>query len=168
MTKHETVSVQIGTVQSSNSGIVQDSTKTVEFQAETLGNLRTYGDGRDGNPTDTRGTDETLYRTDDGRLVVHVEDWSQWQGEPSIYTLHEVTEADLQPNGRFEALGAEAGYGRPLTLDEALTRRDDDRADLDRYLAEMRDLGASKHDARRNPNWERSPDAGKPRRDSPL
>jgi hypothetical protein len=49
-----------------------------------------------------------------------VEDWSRWQGEPNTYDLLEVTEADLGPNGRFEALGREAGFGRPLTLDEAL------------------------------------------------
>ena len=35
---------------------------------------------------------------------------------------------------------------------------------LDAYLAEMRDAGKSKHDPRRNPDWTRSDDAGRPRR----
>jgi len=52
--------------------------------------------------------------------VVYVEDWSRWQGEPNHYSLCQVTEADLGVGGRFEALGREAGFGRPLTLDEAL------------------------------------------------
>jgi len=32
----------------------------------------------------------------------------------------EIEQEDLSVNGRFEALGREAGMGRPLTLDEAL------------------------------------------------
>ena len=35
--------------------------------------------------------------------------------------IHEVKESDLHVGGHFEALGAEAGYGRPLTLDESLS-----------------------------------------------
>jgi len=92
----------------------------VEFVGEKLAERTEYGEGRNDGITDTRGVTETLYRTEDDRLVVHVEDWSNWQGEPTITTLEEVTEADLQVNGRFEALGAEASFGRPLTLDEAL------------------------------------------------
>ncbi|MFA5266041.1 MAG: hypothetical protein WC378_19640 [Opitutaceae bacterium] len=64
---------------------------------------------------------ETLYRTADDRLVVYVDDWSRWQGEPDTYSLHEVAQTDLQPGGLFESLGRECGFGRPLTLDEALS-----------------------------------------------
>ena len=55
---------------------------------------------------------------DDGRLIIHTDDWSRWQGEPSTESLHEVTEADLQTGGQYERLGAECGFGAPLTLNE--------------------------------------------------
>ena len=117
----DTISLKVGTYAVGNGNIVQDNTRPVEFEGEELAKVSDYGTGRDGKPTDTRGTKETLYKTPDGRLVVYVENWSRWQGEPNTYDLLEVTETDLQPNGRFETLGREAGYGRPLTLDEALT-----------------------------------------------
>ena len=117
----ETVKLNIGTIQSLSSGGVQDLTRVVEFEAEKLAKYSEFGD-QDGRPTDTRGTRETLYRTADGRLIVHVEDWSHWAGEPTTYSLHEATEADLGPNGKFESLGLEAGMGRPLTLEEALEK----------------------------------------------
>jgi len=121
----DTIKLTVGTVQSSSSGTAtRDTRREVEFQGELLATYHEAGTGRDGNPTDTRGAIETLYRAADGRLVVHVHDWSHWQGEPDTLTLHEVTEADLSGNGRFADLGHVAGYGRPLTLDEALTPRD--------------------------------------------
>jgi hypothetical protein len=92
----------------------------VEFVGEELANFTEYGLGRDGNATDTRGVTETLYKTEDGRLVVHVEDWSRWQGEPTTESLIEVEEIDLHAGGRFEQLGFEAGYQDALSLDEAL------------------------------------------------
>jgi hypothetical protein len=101
-------------------GISQDNRREVRFKAEELGRLTTYGEGRNGGLTDTRGVTETLYRTADGRLVVHVKDWSQWQGEPTTEWLTSVSEADLQPGGRFEDLGDACGFGRPLTLEEVL------------------------------------------------
>jgi hypothetical protein len=116
----ETVRLEVGTLTVGNN-VRLDTRKPVEFEGEELAALRTAGTGRDGKLTDTRGIVETLYKAGDGRLVVHVEEWSHWQGEPSTYTLHEVSEADLQPGGCFEDIGAEAGYGRPLTLDEAVT-----------------------------------------------
>ena len=117
------VTVSIGTVEATSGGVTQNNTREVEFAGEELAEHTLYGRGRNGGITDSRGVTETLYKTEDGRLVVHVKEWSQWQGEPNIYSLVEVTEADLGPNGRFEALGAEAGLGRPLTLDEALNAR---------------------------------------------
>lgn len=108
----ETFRVRIGT---------QDNTREVEFTGEKLAEHRELGTKDDGTPTDTRGVTETLYRTDDDRLVLHIEDWSRWQGEPSLYSLHVVTEADLGPHGDHWAVGKKAGFGRPLTLDEAVT-----------------------------------------------
>ena len=116
-----TIKVEIGTVQGSSGGLTRDTRRTVEFIGEELGTYSEPGEGRDGGITDTRGRVETLYRTNDGRLVVHVEDWSHWVGEPTTCNLQVVSEADLGPAGRFAFLGAEAGLGRPLTLDEALT-----------------------------------------------
>jgi len=115
----ETIKLQIGTVVSMNAG-TQDLTRPVEFVGEKLAARTEYDyDDRRG-ATDTRGASETLYRTEDGRLVVYVEDWSRWRGEPDTYSLVEIEQEDLSVNGRFEALGREAGMGRPLTLDEAL------------------------------------------------
>lgn len=125
----DTITVLVGTLESLNGGRTQDGRREVVFEGETLGSQTEYGyDSKRGNLTDTRGTTETLYRAADGRLVVHVKDWSRWQGEPTIESLHQVTEQDLQPGGRFEALGHECGFGRPWTLDEALRRDEPDVA----------------------------------------
>lgn len=115
-----TIEVQIGTVNTLSGGRRVDNLRTVQFEGEELASRTEYGSGRDGGPTDTRGTTETLYRAADGRLIVHVKEWSHWQGEPTTNTLREVTAADLDPTGAFALLGDEAGMGRALTLDEAL------------------------------------------------
>lgn len=115
------ITLNVGSIVVGSSGQTNDTRRPVEFTGEKLGSWTEYGAGRDGCITDTRGKTQTLYKTDDGRLIVHVDDWSRWQGEPSTETLHEVTDVvDLQPGGRFEQLGYEAGYGRALTLDEAI------------------------------------------------
>ena len=121
----EKITVYVGQVVVMSNGAQQDTRRPVTFEGEKLGEYREYGQGRDGGPTDTRGTIETLYRASDGRLVVHSNDWSNWQGEPNTETLQEVTPADLQPGGDFEDLGDACGMGRPLTLDEALSRGDE-------------------------------------------
>ncbi len=115
------VTVLVGSVVAGSSGQTNDNTQEAEFEAEELASRTEYGLGRGGGITDSRGVTETLYKTSDGRLVVYVEDWSHWQGEASTYTLHEATEAEMSATGRWAALGAEAGYGRPLTLDEAIS-----------------------------------------------
>lgn len=117
----EQIKVLVGSVQSDHSGVnVRDTTREVVFSGEELGKYSEPGTGRDGRPTDARGLVERLYQADDGRFVVHVKEWSHWQGEPTIYRLHEVTGEDLGPTGRFAELGMVCGYGRPLTLTEAL------------------------------------------------
>ena len=117
----EHITLKIGIVTATGS-VQQDLTRDVEFVGEELARRKVYGySDRTGEVTDTRGITETLYRVEDGRLVVYVEEWSHWQGEPNRYHLLEVTEDDLGVNGRFEALGREAGFGRSLTLDEALS-----------------------------------------------
>lgn len=114
------VTLRVGSVTSTRSGHVQDNCRPVEFAGELVTSRTTYtGD------SDTRGITQSLYRTADDRLIVYVEDWSRWQGEPSVYALYEVLEADLQPGGRYQMLGYEAGYGRPLTLDEAVSDEDE-------------------------------------------
>ena len=114
----KTIELLVGTVRAFNNGYVQDTRRPVEFVGEELASTFRYtGDD------DTRGVTETLYRTEDGRLVVYVEDWSRWQGEPSHYYLEQVDRADLDIGGRFEELGRKAGFGRPLTLGEALAER---------------------------------------------
>ena len=118
----ESITVQIGSIVAGSSGQTNDTRRPVEFVGEQLGSVTQYGyNERTGGITDTRGVTETLYKAEDGRLIVHVADWSRWQREPSVEQLHQVKEVDLQVGGNFEALGAEAGYGRPLTLDESLS-----------------------------------------------
>jgi len=114
------ITVQVGSVVTGNSGLTRDTRRPVEIEGERVATYEECGWDDRGGVTDTRGVIQTLYRTSDGRWVIHVEDWSRWVGEPTVSTLHEVTLDDLGPNGRFEMLGREAGLSRPLTLDEAL------------------------------------------------
>ena len=109
------IKLHVGTRRTLKSGQVDDNLRPVEFEAEELANVTRY----DGD-NDTRGTTWTLYQAPDDRLIVYIEDWTKWQGETSHYTLREVSQEDLGPNGPFEALGRKAGMARPLTLDEAL------------------------------------------------
>lgn len=118
----ETITLQVGLSESLRNGMTQDGRREVQFTGERLAHRTEYGEGRDGRLTDTRGVTQTLYRAEDGRLLVHTKAWSQWAGEPTDETLQTVEEEDLQTGGFFELLGLEAGYGRPLTLDEALIR----------------------------------------------
>lgn len=120
----ETIKVFVGSVVTGNSGQTNDTRIPVQFEGEKLGELTWYDTHSGGGITDTRGTTDTLYRTADGRLVVHTYEWSHWQGEPDVETLHEVTEADLQPGGDWELLGAECGFEGSLTIDEALARQE--------------------------------------------
>jgi hypothetical protein len=113
------ITVLIGSVAVGNSGATLDTTRQVEFEGEKLAELRQAGTNK-GQVTDSRGAIETLYRADDGRLLVHIKDWSHWVSEPTTFSLQVVSEDDLRGAGRFAVLGAEAGMGRPLTLDEAL------------------------------------------------
>ena len=108
--------LMIGTSTVLNSGARQEELRPVEFVGRELANAVHYEIENHGRLTNTRGVTETLYELEDGRLVVYVEDWSRWQ----TYHITEVTKADLQVGGRFEALGRKAGFGRPLTIDEAL------------------------------------------------
>ena len=113
----------VGSITTASGGVTLDTTRVVEFDGEKLAELHQAGMHK-GGVSDTRGTKETLYRAEDGRLVVHTEDWSHWQAEPTTYILQEVTEDDLQGTGRYAMLGLEAGMGGPLTLDQALAGAD--------------------------------------------
>jgi len=126
----EKIRVFVGSIVCGSGGQTNDTRRPVTFEGEKLAELTTYGLGA-GGITDTRGVTETLYRASDGRLIVHVDDWSRWQGEPSVETLHQVTEDDLNVGGKFEELGREAGLGRDLTLDEALSTGDEWERDED-------------------------------------
>ena len=87
------------------------SGRPVEFVGEEIGRWSTLtGDD------DTRGVKQVLYKREDDRLVVFVKD-----AEADVMSLHEVTAADLGVNGQYEELGYKCGFGRPLTLDEALS-----------------------------------------------
>lgn len=119
----ETFTVLVGSIECGSSGQQQDNTRPVEFEAEELATRHAYDVNEKGGLTDTRGVTQTLYKAADDRFVVHIEEWSKWQGEPTHYSLEQIDAAALGPNGQYEMLGREAGFGRPLTLDEALTDR---------------------------------------------
>ena len=85
-----------------------DLTTTVEFDA-TIRGRRTIG------PSD----DETLYKVSDGRMVVYTKTYNLSKNDTE-YSLHLVTKKDLVVGGKFELLGRELGFCKPLTLDEAL------------------------------------------------
>jgi hypothetical protein len=94
-----TQEIRVGTVKIVN-GVRCDHTRPVQLEGEKLA-THTVHIGSDG----TRGATETLYHTADGRLIVHVENWSRQQTETTIYSMLEITEKDLRAGGRFEALG---------------------------------------------------------------
>jgi hypothetical protein len=119
-----TVRVQVGTVDIDVETLrVHDSRQPVEFEGQELATFRSYAEHPRGGVVQDRGTDETLYKAADGRLIVHTQDWQKDQYTPitSEY-LYEVNPMDLEPEGQFADLGRVAGYGKgtPLTLDEAL------------------------------------------------
>jgi len=62
---------------------------------------------------------QQLYVVPGGRLIVYEE--YQYDGD-NVYNLVEVTPEDLEPFGAYEWLGKECGFGRTITLDEALKR----------------------------------------------
>ena len=114
------IKVWVGMIESSGNGLVHDDrTKEVEFFGEELAS-RTEPGTHNGRLSDTRGTDQVLYQSDDGRLLVHEKTWSHWQGESTTYSLYSATPAMLGPTGRFAELGVGTEYERPLTLDEAV------------------------------------------------
>ena len=68
----DTITLKIGTIVSGSSGQTNDNRREVQFTVEELASRTEYGLGRQGGITDTRGVTETLYRAEDGRLLVHV------------------------------------------------------------------------------------------------
>ena len=122
----EKIEVLIGSICTGNSGLTLDTTLTVEFDGELIGTYKEPGLDR-GGVSDSRGTVRTLYRADDGRLIVHIFVWSRWQNEADRYSLQQVTVDELRD--RYPFLAAACGLGEPLTLDQALTVEDDDDED---------------------------------------
>lgn len=117
------ITVTVGSYNRANNGAEADNRQEVRFEGEQLASRRESGYNDQGQLSDQRGTDETLYRTADGLLLVHVKSWSRWVGEPTTYTLLAIDEASLGPQGQYAQLGDLAGFGRPLTLDEYLSRQ---------------------------------------------
>lgn len=115
----EEYQVKVGTIRAFSNGRVQDDRRPVTFTAERLASRMIYA-GDD----DTRGLTETLYQLEDGRYIVFLEEWSNWQDEASHYQLIEVRAEDLDVGGGFEQVGREAGLARDLTVDDVLTPRD--------------------------------------------
>ena len=111
----ETITLHIGSVVVID-GREQDNLRPVKFKGEEVGSCEWFTDDRG-----TRGVTETLYKVETGQLVVHDEDWSRWQGEPTVRKLVAVQPVDLDVGGRYERLGRACGMARPLTLDEALS-----------------------------------------------
>jgi len=98
-------------------GYEQGDTRPVRFEAHEL--------ARHDEGDDREGVTQTLYVTPDERLIVHVKEWSRPRHGPDTYRLHEVSDEDLNPGGRFEDLGGEWRQDSPLTLEEALAQAPD-------------------------------------------
>lgn len=119
----ETVNLDIGSTTTHSGGFYSEYLRTVEFQAEHLGS-HSEPEIASGGGSPNRGSRFNLYRTDDDQLVVYVANWTYWQGESQTYRLYVITEADLRVGGEYEHLGHACGFGRPLTLDEAIEATD--------------------------------------------
>ena len=105
MRRWETISIFVGYCAWTDTYGTGDYEK-VEFEGKQLAKLVIPGEGTDSHT-------ETLYKTTDGQLLVHVEDLTSISGAHGAeLALHEVSEADLQTGGRFQDLGREAGYVR--------------------------------------------------------
>lgn len=109
------ISVSVGKTRINQSGHYTDNTHRVEFVGEEIGRLESPKSG-------TNGIDQVLYRTADGRLVVHEYSWTKWQPGSDLYKLHQVERDDLEPGGQFEELGRESYFRRAMSFDEALAR----------------------------------------------
>jgi hypothetical protein len=98
-----------------------DTLREVRFRGYKVTDRREVTDSRG-----FEGIDQTLYKTDDDRWIVYCHRWSKWQGATEERWLVEAQPEDLEPNGRFEMLAREAHLCRPLTLDDALSKRNPD------------------------------------------
>ena len=104
----ETVKLWIGKVERLPDGRANDMRRPVEFEGEKLAEVTTYRQ-RKGSVTGPRRTTETLYRTEDGRLLVYAQEWSRCHGETEHHSMQQVMAEHLEPGGRFSALGRAAG-----------------------------------------------------------
>ena len=104
----ETVKLWIGKVERLRDGRSSDMRRPVEFEGEKLAEVTTYRQ-RKSSVTGPRRTTETLYRAEDGRLLVYTQEWSRCYGEAEHHSMQQVMAEHLGPDGRFSALGREAG-----------------------------------------------------------
>ena len=104
----ETVKLWIGRVERLRDGRANDMRRPVEFEGEKLAEVTTYRQ-RTGSVTGPRRTTETLYRAEDGRLLVYTQEWSTCRGEAEHHSMQQVMAEHLGPDGRFSALGRETG-----------------------------------------------------------
>jgi hypothetical protein len=98
----EKLTLRVGSSRITEEGLEEGEIRPVTFMGEELA-TSTLQASAEGAGTVT----ETLYRTDTGRLVVQIEDLSK-PGERH-YSLHPVTPEDMEPGGKFAALG-EGGW----------------------------------------------------------
>jgi hypothetical protein len=91
--------LQVGSVRTIG-GRKNDLTRIVQFEGQEVATRTAYIDEER-----TRRVTETLYHTTDGRLIVHVETWSQEEEKGTIYSVLEISGTELQKGGRFEELG---------------------------------------------------------------
>lgn len=113
MDAERTVKLKIGTSKVSQSGVISEDVREVEFRGRLRGSIT---DRRDEN----RPRTETLYQVGDDDFVVHLEFNTSGQGETTTSVLIAATKTDLGFAGRFARLGAACGLQRALTLAQAL------------------------------------------------
>ena len=107
------LTLQVGERRRALNGAELDLTAPVTFRGEALGSLTAETDG-------IRRERWSLFRTEDGRLVLYTAKTSQQMHEPSLYALKTLQPEDLQPGGAYALLGQRCGLWSAMTLDQAL------------------------------------------------
>jgi len=99
----------VGTLSRDGSRL-NEKTHVHAFEAVELATIRGYDAKERGALDPARGLRQTLYRALDLRLLVHTETWNLRNGAQMSFTLEEINKEDLQPGGKYQDLGFEAGY----------------------------------------------------------
>jgi hypothetical protein len=88
----------------------KNTIREVEFEGERLAKV---------SRGDHRGVNLTLYDTPGRGLILHVYDYSHWQGESSTYEIRSTTREQIRD--REPKLARKAGFDEPVSLDKVMS-----------------------------------------------